>query len=276
MLASCASPYSGSGYGDECTTISLSSSCTQYCTSGYTDNNSGNGQVLSCDSGGSLSGSELTCTPDDCTENVPIGTGMGSECDSLVTDSSCTQGCTTGYSNANGGGSYTCSAGTFSGTLLECSPDSCSANVPTNETIAMYNNECDDLVTDGDCIQTCGSGYTNVNGGGNHTCPSGTFEGETIDCQNIDECEDAPCSAGGDVDAICTPTTPPEEGYSCECGLRYVFNLTGTESCEYLATEPPAGSSANEVAEPLMFSGAETVSASSAVAVLLAFYGLAF
>ena len=61
----------------------------------------------------SLSGawsSASGCEPLSCAAYVPIGAGYGHECDTLVADTSCTQTCTSGYSdNSSGlGEMYTC------------------------------------------------------------------------------------------------------------------------------------------------------------------------
>ena len=50
---------------------------------------------------------------------VPSGNGYGTECDSMVTDGSCVQTCTAGYSGSDGG-SYSCPSGAFTGSLLSC------------------------------------------------------------------------------------------------------------------------------------------------------------
>jgi hypothetical protein len=99
-----------------------------------------------------------------------------------MTDETCTQTCSAGYSdNNNGAGqTYTCPDGELLGTLIVCTPDACSGY----STSAGVNSECDSLVTDGSCTQTCAAGYTS-NGGGVHTCPAGVFEGTTLTCTAI-------------------------------------------------------------------------------------------
>ena len=59
---------------------------------------------------------------DDCSGSPASGSGIGTECDTLVTDGTCTQMCTTGYSDNNGGNGqeYTCVGGTWAGTALVC------------------------------------------------------------------------------------------------------------------------------------------------------------
>ena len=79
----------------------------------------------------------------DCaTGNVPSGAGFGTECDSLVDDSTCTQFCTTGYSDNNNdsGQAYTCPGGTFtiSSALLTCS-GIIQVIIPSLKTIVLFN-----------------------------------------------------------------------------------------------------------------------------------------
>ena len=65
----------------------------------------------------------LLVSANDCSGDVPIGAGMSTNCDALVTDATaCTQTCTAGYSDNNSGNGqeYTCDAGSFVGTALTC------------------------------------------------------------------------------------------------------------------------------------------------------------
>ena len=62
--------------------------------------------------------------PSECSEQVPTGSGYGHECDLLVTDGTCVQTCTQGYTNTQtsqkNAGVYSCPHGIFTGVLLEC------------------------------------------------------------------------------------------------------------------------------------------------------------
>jgi len=92
------------------------------CTAGYSDNNDGMGQNYSCESG-VFNGSALICTANDCSSNVPSGTGYGSQCDGLVTDATCVQECESGFAdgiNNEFDQTYSCEAGVFAGTVLVC------------------------------------------------------------------------------------------------------------------------------------------------------------
>lgn len=70
----------------------------------------------------------------DCTSFVPIGLGLGSACDALVTDATCLHQCINGYhdNNAEQGQSYTCPTGQLTGTPLECTPAICADLTVTN------------------------------------------------------------------------------------------------------------------------------------------------
>ena len=58
--------------------------------------------------------------------------------------------------------------------------DSCSNGVVTGD---GYGTQCDSLVTDGDCTQTCTAGYHKTGGTGVMTCLNGIFNGaEQITC----------------------------------------------------------------------------------------------
>ena len=53
---------SGAGFSTNCDgLVTDDAPCTQTCSAGYSDNNSGNGQVYTCDAG-SFVGTALTCT----------------------------------------------------------------------------------------------------------------------------------------------------------------------------------------------------------------------
>jgi hypothetical protein len=62
------------------------------------------------------------CVPSECSDSVPVGEGLGAECDGLAADGSCVHKCTDGYADNNGGSGqrYTCPGGVFAGTPLEC------------------------------------------------------------------------------------------------------------------------------------------------------------
>jgi hypothetical protein len=174
----------GAGFGTGCDGLVTDDSCTQKCTAGYSDNNGGEGQTYTCDAG-DFDGDLLECTPNPC-PGFPTGAGYGTECASLVTDASCTQTCTTGYSPTSGDGSFTCPAGTLTGasdpiTPLVCDPDDCTAGVPTG---AGFGTECAGLVTDASCTQFCLAGFSDNNGGSGqtYTCNAGNFDGTLLTC----------------------------------------------------------------------------------------------
>ena len=52
---------------------------------------------------------------------------------------------------------------------------------------AGYGSECDGLVTDGSCAQTCTAGYTG-DGNGQHTCANGSFAGAVLTCTGTLTC----------------------------------------------------------------------------------------
>merc|ERR1711871_1526667 len=189
----------------ECDSLVTDGTCTRTCTDGYT-NMGGNG-VMSCPAG-SLTGSAIICAPDDCTSDIPTGDGYDTECDSLVTDGTCTQTCTDGYTNMGGNGVMSCPAGSLTGSAIICAPDDCTSDVPTGD---GYDTQCDSLVTDGTCTQTCTAGYTNTGGGGEMSCPAGSLTGSQIICEDIDECASSPCGAH----AQCS--TPTVNSFTCSC-----------------------------------------------------------
>lgn len=213
---------SGPGLSTNCDGLRVDQQCTQVCTAGYEDNNSGAGQVYSC-SGGTFLGMGLTCTPQSCTSNLPRGVGYGTQCDNLVTDGSCTQRCTAGYSDDNSGAgrAYTCPAGEFTGQGIFCTPNSCTANVPTG---AGYGLQCNQLVTDGSCTQTCNTGYSGSSQ--SYACPAGVFEGTPLVC-TPNECaptqlENTNLSAVGSI----TGTTGQSVSVTCNAG----YSADGSQS----------------------------------------------
>jgi hypothetical protein len=213
----------GPGFGTECDALETDSTCTQFCTAGYSDNNGGAGQAYTC-AAGVFAGTLLECTPDDCSADVLANNaeGFGSECDDMVTDETCTQFCTAGYDDglSGAGAEYTCAAGTFAATssMLTCTPIDCYAHVLWNNGPG-YGTECDALVTDSTCTQFCTAGYSDDNGGAGraYTCVAGVLGGTLITCTPDD------CSA--DVDA-----THADLGYGTECD-DMVTDETCTQFC---------------------------------------------
>ena len=131
--------------GDGCCTPAQ---CTQTCTAGYTDNNSGNGQAYT-GAVGTFAGTLLTCTTADCSSTVPSGAGLSTNFIRLVTDASeCTQTCSAGCTDNNSGNgqAYTCAVGTFAGTLLTCTAADCSSTVLIPNGAGLSTN-CEALVT---------------------------------------------------------------------------------------------------------------------------------
>jgi hypothetical protein len=235
----------GAGYGTECDELVTDDTCTQTCTTGYSDNNNGDGQDYTC-SAGEFVGTLLECTPDSCADLVPTGAGYGTECDTLVTDGTCTQTCTAGYSdnNSDNGQEYTCFDGVLDGTLLVCTPDDCSATVPTG---AGYGTECDELVTDDTCTQMCTIGYSNVGGDGSMSCPAGELDDEQQIVCIPDACNTVPITDAGFgmecdslvTDAICTQTCDigyTNVAYECDDTDNGAMDRTGEDDCaDYVA-----------------------------------------
>ncbi len=91
-------------------------------------------------------------------------------------------------------------------------PHDCTSDVPTG---AGYGMQCDTLVTDDSCTQTCTAGYTNIGGNGEMTCPAGVYTGDEIICENIDECAVNPCGSN----AQCS--TPDVNSFTCTCDDGY-------------------------------------------------------
>ena len=102
----------------------------------------------------------------------------------LITDSECIQHCTTGYSDpsvSSNQRTYSCPAGQFNGTILNCVPDVCGiGTIPTG----LAYSSCD-LLTDSQCTQSCTAGYSDATVANNqqtYSCPSGTFNGVVLNC----------------------------------------------------------------------------------------------
>eukprot|EP00494_Astrolonche_serrata_P026919 UN27182 len=72
----------GDGYGSECDNLNSGETCTQTCLTGWTDNNSGNGQDYSCLTA-TFEGTLIECTANDCSSTIPPGDGFGTECDDM-------------------------------------------------------------------------------------------------------------------------------------------------------------------------------------------------
>ena len=142
-----------------CTNTAGSFTCA--CNTGWTGDGTGDG----------------SCTPDDCSANVPSGPGMSTDCDAMVTGETCTQTCAAGYADNSGvdGGSeqYTCPDGTFTGTVLTCTDI----------------DECADTTA------ACGTGA--------HTCTESNDDGgiavTSWECACLDGAE------GGGSETACTP-----------------------------------------------------------------------
>ena len=104
------------------------------------------------------------------------------------------------------------------------------------------------------------------------SCGDGLWEENGV-CVEADGCASSPCNAAGDAEATCTDVSAPGTGAECACSSRYEFNST---TCVYIPTDAPTeppmagGSSANEGSAPLMFSGAESICANSALMLVMA------
>ena len=53
-----------------------------------------------------------------------------------------------------------------------CAADPCNEHIPSDD---GYGAECANLVTDGQCTQTCTAGYSNIGDTGVMTCPGGVL-----------------------------------------------------------------------------------------------------
>ena len=176
----------GVGYGAQCDGLVTDADCVQHCTTGYQDDNDGNGRRYSC-ADGVFEGTPLTCTPADCSHSINSNAGFGAECAGLVTDTECTQLCQGGYEDSpdkRAGVTYTCDAGAFAvkggGAPLNCEPLNCPA--PADPVIGHVEGEdlstCTNLKTDGSCIHECGPMFKDGVGGEGmvYRCPAGVFQ----------------------------------------------------------------------------------------------------
>lgn len=222
------------GMDQGCNSLVTGATCKHMCTAGYDDNNAGQGKVYECKGGvfAAKAGPEelaipLSCTARDCSGSVPEG-GMYATCESgsldcckdLKTDGTCVQRCALGFNdNNNGNGqAYSCEGGVFKGTLLTCTPAKCNAIIPTGP---GYSSECQDLRTDGTCVQHCTSGFADNNNEKQPACVA-------TDSNNADDA--AACkllSAANLGESSCSkantkciaPRLPGEgQSYSCEKG----------------------------------------------------------
>jgi hypothetical protein len=191
-------------------------SCGVACAAGY----SGNASTFECSTGSSVPTTAIECTPDDCSALVPRGAGYKDDCSWLVTDATCTQTCATGYTDNNDGNgqTYTCPAGTLTGTLLECSGAVCSSAEVSNS-----NKKSTGSISGvtGDSIEVvCDDGYS---GGGNVTCgTNGKFS--SVSCTPDD----------------CSATVPSGAGYNIECsGL--VTGASCKQTCKQGYSDNNAG-----------------------------------
>ena len=75
-----------------------------------------------------------SCVADLCATLPATGDGYGSQCDSLVTDGSCTQSCTAEYTNIGGDGVMNCDNGVLGGQQIDCK-----ANCDVTATILSAN-----------------------------------------------------------------------------------------------------------------------------------------
>ena len=212
------------GTGDECDSLQTDGTCNHMCTAGYNDNNGNNGQMYACNNGvlSSSTGNLLTCDPADCTSgNVPTGPGMGNTCLGLVSDGECKHECTVGYTdnNNNDGQQYTCVAGSFEGTALECTPNDCSSGIASGD---GYGSQCDSLKTDGSCSLTCLEGYTGdgagIDGGTDFFCPGGTLTPDTTLTCTANDCSEQVPSGPGYSDGCASLVTGGECMHECEEG----------------------------------------------------------
>ena len=222
---------SGLGYGSECNGLVTGETCTQTCTTGYVNTNHAASGNMVCSEGIVNSQEQIVCIPRIC-EGVPSGSGLSTECSALVTDGNCTQTCAEGYSNTGtGSGIITCPSGIVdTSDQVVCTADTC-VGFTTGE---GYGTECDTLVTDGHCTQTCTQGYSNVGGSGLMTCPGGVLNStEQIICIDVNECDQSPCAEH----ATCTNIAG---SFTCDCNAGWSGNghvcsdineCDGTHSC---------------------------------------------
>ena len=189
--------------------------------------NSRTGYTCDCDAGYTAAGAAAfvfpgalpDCKPSRCSSAVPVGAAYDSGCDNLVADSQCIHNCSAGYASrdgkegAAGTKTYTCPAGVFRGTLLDCEPNVCTDLVPRGK---AYNAECQGLVSGGNCVHTCANGFEDVAApqGRTYTCPYGLFTGTQLDCGAVDYCTNVTCSSHGTC-------VNGNSGYSCSCSKGY-------------------------------------------------------
>jgi hypothetical protein len=217
----------GIGFSSHCENLTTDGSCHHSCTAGYTDNNGGDGQQYSCYQA-VFKGTYLQCTPNQCWSTnvtvasqsievvnasspngtnasnsvetvalftIPSGEGYGYECDEFVTDETCHHRCKPGFTNQAVNGSngqvYTCDAGVFVGTPLNCTRDLCDARIPVG--IGFEFDGCAGLSTNENCTHKCMPGYTgdNLLHSQYYECPWGVLNewsgGDFLTC-DADDC----------------------------------------------------------------------------------------
>ena len=134
--------------------------------------------------GADLSFSGGSCVPNDCTSGltVPDSNRNAENACAGGTGDICDYHCDDGHVRT---GDHVCGAdGSFAGG--GCTSVSCGEFpvLPPQETTCSG-----DKVLGEECVATCASGYTAV-GSGVYTCnAAGEWEGESVTCEDIDECE---------------------------------------------------------------------------------------
>jgi hypothetical protein len=100
------------GLATPCTgSLASGSSCTPTCNSGYTVSG-----TRTCTEG-ALTTNTAACNPNPCTITAPTNGALGACPSSLASGSLCTPSCNTGYVQT-AGGTYSCSLGVLSGTVM--------------------------------------------------------------------------------------------------------------------------------------------------------------
>eukprot|EP01045_Picozoa_sp_COSAG04_P010683 COSAG04_NODE_660_length_11451_cov_7.123238_3_plen_197_part_00 len=161
----------------ECAPGPVGSACEFACEAGY----SPRAQHV-C--GADLSFSGGSCIPNDCTSGltVPDSNRNAENACAGGTGDICDYHCDDGHVRT---GDHVCGAdGSFAGG--GCTSVSCGEFpvLPPQETTCSG-----DKVLGEECVATCASGYTAV-GSGAYTCnAAGEWEGESVTCEDIDECE---------------------------------------------------------------------------------------
>lgn len=129
--------------------------CVVDCSNGWTAN--GSAVPYTCGASGNFSGAPPQCSPNVCTQGLPVGSDLriGSTCAALRTLQTCTVACANGY--AANSSLLTCTAsGVLQGTTPTCTPQVCPSLTPRFPGIL---HTCNDVTFGSACVVTCKTGY---------------------------------------------------------------------------------------------------------------------